>query len=156
MINIFARPSYIGNRFHRWSPVVQTQRLSSRIRGEEMAEFLKDEARLNPEKTSKGDINIYVKPENIDIEIFSSYESETKTWIEIFRIEERYKATLSSESEGLEWLAEILDDVKNKEDLTKDDALKTIKKSFERNPFAQQRFLKVPFLEACQNAGIIS
>lgn len=97
-----------------------------------------------------------IKPENIDIEIFSSYESETKTWIEIFGIEERYKATLSSESEGLEWLAEILDDVKNKEDLTKDDALKTIKKSFERNPFAQQRFLKVPFLEACQNAGIIS
>ena len=97
-----------------------------------------------------------IKPENIDIEIFSPYESETKTWIEIFGIEERYKATLSSESEGLEWLTEILDDVENKEDLTKDDALNTIKKSFAKNPFAQQRFLKVPFLEACASAGIIT
>lgn len=97
-----------------------------------------------------------IKPENIDIKILSSYDFEIKTWIKVFGIEERYKAILCSDSEGLEWLTEILDDVENEANLTKSDVLHTLKKSFERNPFAQQRFLKIPFLDACQNAGIIT
>jgi hypothetical protein len=69
MINVFARPSYIGNRWHRWSDVTQTQRLSSRVRAEEMAEWMPGEIRVNPwaEEIGENDINIYVKPENVDM-----------------------------------------------------------------------------------------
>lgn len=67
MINIFARPSFVGNRFHRWSDKLQTQRISSRVRAEEMALFLGNECQLNPDvlNVKPGDINIHVKPESL-------------------------------------------------------------------------------------------
>jgi hypothetical protein len=61
MISIFALPSYIGHSYSKNSPV-SARRLSSRIRGEEMAEYLG--ARFNPPEPSE--TNIYVKPRSLD------------------------------------------------------------------------------------------
>jgi hypothetical protein len=61
MISIFALPSYIGHSYSKNSPV-SARRLSSRIRGEEMAEYLG--ARFNP--TEPSEVNIYVKPRSLD------------------------------------------------------------------------------------------
>jgi hypothetical protein len=67
VINICSRPSFIGNRFSRWSKKTQTQRLSSRVRAEEIGEALPDDVRINPEVASPADINIYVKPVSLDV-----------------------------------------------------------------------------------------
>lgn len=61
MISIFAKHPYLltdenGSDF--------LQRVSSRVRGEEIAKFLG--ARLNPKKRYKNDVCIYVKPHSLD------------------------------------------------------------------------------------------
>src|SRR3990167_488658 len=62
MISIFALPSYVGHSYAKNSPV-SARRLSSRIRCEEMAEYLG--ARLNPTEGYENDVKIYVKPRDL-------------------------------------------------------------------------------------------
>lgn len=101
-----------------------------------------------------------IKPENIEIDFEASgYEEELETWNEVFGIEERYKAECSAENDGIDWLEQITDDRENYEDtdrtITKDEALETLRKAKARKPFAEKRFLKLPFLEACDNIGLL-
>lgn len=98
-----------------------------------------------------------IKPENIEIEFISGgYEEEIETWKALFSIDERFKAICSSESDGLDWLEQINDDIENyEENITKTQILETFKKAKNRKPFADKRFLKVPFLEACKEKGLI-
>ena len=99
-----------------------------------------------------------IKPENIEIELKSTgYEEELETWKEVFSIEERYKAECSSENDGLDWIEQITDDIDNyEEDITKEQALDTLRKATKRKPFAEKRFLKLPFLEACEEIGLLN
>ena len=109
-----------------------------------------------------------IKPEDVTINIQSTkYHEEIQTWDDIFSINERYKEVCSSNSQGKEWIMKIEDDLNNYNisfkflnklmyKFNKYIYLKTLKKSYERNPYAEKRFLKIPFLEACKKAGIIS
>jgi hypothetical protein len=109
-----------------------------------------------------------IKPEDVTINIQSTkYHEEIQTWDDIFSINERYKEVCSSNSQGKEWIMKIEDDLNNYNTsfkflnklmykFNKYIYLKTLKKSYERNPYAEKRFLKIPFLEACKKAGIIS
>lgn len=101
-----------------------------------------------------------IKPENIEIKFTAAgYEEELETWKNVFDIEERYKAECSAENDGIDWLEQITDDRENYEDtnktITKDEALETLRKARARKPFAEKRFLKVPFLEACDRIGLL-
>lgn len=60
MISIFARPSYIGNRYPKHTDKSHTLRLSSRIRGVEIAEYAR--FKLNPRSGYENDVCIWVKP----------------------------------------------------------------------------------------------
>lgn len=60
MISIFARPSYLGNVYPKHTKELNTHRLSSRIRGEEMAE--RAGFKLNPRRGYENDVCIWVKP----------------------------------------------------------------------------------------------
>jgi hypothetical protein len=60
MISIFARPSYLGNLHPGHTNELNTHRLSSRIRGEEIAEYAG--FKLNPRSGYENDVLIYVKP----------------------------------------------------------------------------------------------
>jgi hypothetical protein len=64
MISIFALPSYIGHSYAKNSEL-SARRLSSRIRGEEIAEYLG--AKYNPTEGYENDIRIYVKPRDLNI-----------------------------------------------------------------------------------------
>ena len=98
-----------------------------------------------------------IKPENIEIEFSASgYEEELETWKEVFGIEERYKAECSAENEGIDWLEQITDDIDNYgEKITKEEVLETLRQAKKRKPFAEKRFLKLPFLEACDEIGLL-
>jgi hypothetical protein len=63
MISIFALDSYIGHSYSKNSPV-SVRRLSSRIRGEEIAEYLG--AKYNPTEGYENDVRIYVKPRTLN------------------------------------------------------------------------------------------
>jgi len=98
-----------------------------------------------------------IKPENIVIEFSAvDYEEELETWKDVFGIEERYKAECSAENDGIDWLEQITDDIDNyATDITKDQALDILREAKRRKPFAEKRFLKLPFLEACNEIGLL-
>jgi len=64
MISIFARPSFLGNHYHRHTKKVHTLRLSSRIRGNEIAEY--SGFKLNPRSGYENDTCIWIKPRGLN------------------------------------------------------------------------------------------
>jgi len=70
MISFFALDSYIGHSYAKNSPE-SVRRLSSRIRGEEIAAYLG--AKYNPTEGYENDVKIYVKPRNLDVISDGSY-----------------------------------------------------------------------------------
>lgn len=64
MISIFTRPAFIGNRFPEHTSESTVLRVSSRIRGDEIAAYLG--AKLNPVDGYENDVCIHVKPKYLD------------------------------------------------------------------------------------------
>lgn len=64
MISIFTRPSYIGNRYPEHTKESSVLRVSARIRGDEIAEYLG--AKLNPTSGYENDVCIHVKPKGLE------------------------------------------------------------------------------------------
>jgi hypothetical protein len=94
-------------------------------------------------------------PQNLKLELASpGREEEVETWRDVFGIDERYKAKLCGESEGIAWLQQMVEERENV-DLTRDQLLAATFSYAERSPFADTNFLKKPFLMACQNAKMI-
>jgi len=98
-----------------------------------------------------------ITPENIEIGFEATdYEEELETWKEVFSIEERYKAVLSAKNDGIAWLEIITDDIDNYVgDITKEQYLQTERLAKFKRPFSEKRFLKLPFLEACDEIGLL-
>lgn len=92
---------------------------------------------------------------NITINLLSENVDEVNTWDKLFGIKERYRAVCLGTSDGKEWLTQILDDWKQIGKTT-DEYMALLKIQSIREPFNEKRFIKKPFLEACQNVGIIS
>jgi len=63
MINFFALPSYVGTSYSKHQPDLTTRRVSSRIRAEEISEYLG--AKLNPTEGYENDVCIHVKPKDL-------------------------------------------------------------------------------------------
>jgi hypothetical protein len=64
MISIFTHPAFLGNRHPKLTKELTTLRISSRIRGDEIAEYLG--AKLNPKEGFEDDICIHVKPKYLE------------------------------------------------------------------------------------------
>lgn len=79
---------------------------------------------------------------------------EIDTWKDVYGIEERYKSKLCTESDGKAWLAQVLDEWK---ELGRDpqDFLQALALNTQKRPFTDCNFLKKPFLDACQQIGIL-
>lgn len=71
MISFFYRPPFIGNYYHRKSGEENVNRLSGRIRGEEIADYLG--AKKNPKMIDKTDVCIWVKPVSVNRVIEGGY-----------------------------------------------------------------------------------
>lgn len=77
---------------------------------------------------------------------------EIDTWKDVYGIEERYKAKLCGENDGKYWLTQVLDEWKSGERAPRD-YMHALRRQAQRNPFAECNFLKMPFLDACDQAG---
>ena len=94
-------------------------------------------------------------PTNIELKLAAPrHEEEVETWLDVFRIEERYKAKFCGESDGIAWLQQIVAERENV-GLTRDQLLDMTLQNADGYPFADTNFLKKPFLAACQTAKLI-
>lgn len=100
---------------------------------------------LDIDKLTPADVHLQFGPATVHEEI--------ETWKEVYGIEERYKAKCCG-GDAKDWLEQIriLQDAHN---IDPKSSLATVQQQAARDPVANCNFLKKPFLEACQAAGIL-
>lgn len=93
-------------------------------------------------------------PEKLSIDIQSdTFPDEAKTWIELFRIEQRYASRCCNKNGGLHWLNRVIAEHKNYK-LSRQEMFATEIESATASPWADANFLKRAFLEGCNRAGL--
>jgi hypothetical protein len=95
-----------------------------------------------------------IKPEAINIITGpEALREEIDTWMDVYGIEERYKAKCCGENDGKYWIESVLDEWINAGRLP-EEYMATLERHTRFKPFAEANFLKRPFLEACRRAGL--
>jgi len=97
-----------------------------------------------------------IKPQEITISVGPEHlREEINTWLDVYDIEERYKAKCCGENDGKYWIENVLDECENI-GITADQCFVNLARQAQRKPFAEANFLKKAFLEACRRAGLFS
>lgn len=96
---------------------------------------------------SKNDIHLNTGPDH--------KREEIATWVDVYGIEERYKAKCCGENDGKGWIREIVDESANY-GLTPQQYLNGKLKTSENDPWVDDNFLRKPFLDACKKAGLFN
>jgi hypothetical protein len=78
---------------------------------------------------------------------------EKAGWLDVYGIDERYKAKCCGEEDGKYWIEQVLDEYDNEGTLP-ETIFNRIKRHAENSPFADTNFLKASFLQACFDQGI--
>jgi hypothetical protein len=97
-------------------------------------------------KLTPADINLQFGP--------AALTEELDTWKDVYGIEERYKAKLCGENDGKYWLMQVLDEWKE-DGRDPADFLRALARHAQKRPYAECNFLKKPFLDACQQIGVL-
>jgi hypothetical protein len=96
-----------------------------------------------------------LQPADIDLHVAApGRDEEVGAWVDVFGIEERYKAMFCARNVGKYWLVQALDECAN-EGKTASDIVGKIERNAENCPWAECNFLKKPFLQACRDIGLI-
>jgi hypothetical protein len=104
------------------------------------------------EKLTPADIILQFGPTEVAEEI--------DTWKDVYGIEERYKAKFCGENDGKAWLIEVLDEWRwhdktaGAEGKAPTAYLREVSRHAQKSPYANDSFLKKPFLGACQERGL--
>lgn len=98
-------------------------------------------------------------PENVKLDFVSpGRDEELKGWREVFGLETRYKELCcqgdNDGAGGGYWLAQVLGEMRDN-GMNPDTALATVSRAASASQWADVNFLKIPFLRACQAAGLI-
>ena len=78
---------------------------------------------------------------------------EIDTWLDVYGIEDRYKAKCCGENDGKYWIEQVLDECQN-DGKTPEEIFAALERQARFKPFAETNFLKKSFLEACRRAGL--
>jgi hypothetical protein len=99
---------------------------------------------------------LHLKPTDLSIKFGPvEFSEELETWNDVYGIEERYKAKICSENGGIYWVEQILGEWKEN-GKNPAEYMITLTRNASRKPYAENNFLKKPFLEACGNAGLFN
>ena len=84
----------------------------------------------------------------------AALREELDTWKDVYGIEERYKAKLCSENDGKYWLTQVLEECQayGKSPV---EILTMLTQQAQSRPYADCNFLRKPFLDACQQIGLL-
>jgi hypothetical protein len=102
-----------------------------------------------------------LKPEDIDLTISSNGNDEkVESWMDVFGIEERYKAKCLSKNDGKYWLIQATDEYNTlppevKAMFSQQQWVQKQVNYAKAKPHASGNFLKAEFLEACRRAGVL-
>jgi hypothetical protein len=95
-----------------------------------------------------------LEPKDVKLEIGpKELQDQITAWKDIYGIEERYKALCCAENDGQFWITQVFDECQN-DGKTPLEMYDTLKRQATNSPFAQNNFLKKPFVEACHQAGL--
>ena len=97
-------------------------------------------------KLTPGDITLQFGPATVAEEI--------ETWKDVYGIEERYKAKLCAENDGKYWLTQVLDECQAYYKQPADIMAMRAQQAQIR-PYADCNFLRKPFLDACEQIGLL-
>ena len=110
---------------------------------------------------NKKDIN-NLKPEDIELNISSEahHQEEVDAWMDIFGIQERYKATCLAKNNGKVWYSEAVDGYESAKailetDFSKEKWVQRCVAAAQSDPFANGNLIKAAFLEGCKRANIL-
>ena len=93
-----------------------------------------------------------------DIELYTGpneFREELDTWLDVYGIEERYKAKCCAENDGKYWIEQVLDECQN-DGKTPEQIFNTLARQAKLKPYAEANFLKSCFLEACNKKGLFT
>ncbi|ADB19084.1 conserved hypothetical protein [Pirellula staleyi DSM 6068] len=94
-------------------------------------------------------------PSDITLTVSSpGRDEELESWMDVFGIEERYKAKICAKNDGKYWLVQAVDECANGR-MTPQEIIDKIEQNANSNPWAEVNFLKRPFLKACKEAGVL-
>jgi hypothetical protein len=92
-----------------------------------------------------------IQPANIELQIRpDELREELDTWLDVYGIDERYKAKCCAENDGKYWIEQVLDECQN-DGRTPEQIFNTLARQAKLKPYADVNFLKFPLLEACNN-----
>ena len=96
-----------------------------------------------------------LKPTDVQMQFGpAAVTEEIETWKDVYGIEERYKAKVCGENDGKYWLTQVLDECQAY-DKQPADVLAMRAQQAQSRPYADCNFLRKPFLEACQQIGVL-
>lgn len=95
----------------------------------------------------------HIKPNEIELSFTSPSQDEVDTWNSLFEIEERYKATIAG-GKGRYWLNQVIDEARLRSESCIE-CMGVKKVLLEKSPYEEMNFLKLPFLEACDEIGLL-
>ncbi len=106
------------------------------------------------------DINS-LKPEDIELDISSEvHKEEVLTWLDIFGIEERYKAMCLAKNYGKAWYAQLNEEYEIAKakltcDFSKEDWVNYLIAAAQSSLYTNGNYIKIAFIEGCQRAEIV-
>jgi hypothetical protein len=96
-----------------------------------------------------------IQPSEIKIGFSSNKKNQqAKRWAELFGLEERYKDKCCKDKDGKYWFRQVTEECKNY-GLTPVNFYNKSIKARKANPFSENNFLRIPFLEGCKRKGLI-
>jgi len=100
------------------------------------------------------DINA-LQPGDIDLQVTTpGHDEEAEAWLDVFGIDERYKAKCCAKNDGKVWYQRVVEQCENY-DLSPAEMMAAEIASAEESPWSDANFLKKPFLQACEAIGLI-
>ncbi|WP_340121696.1 hypothetical protein [Methylobacter svalbardensis] len=92
-----------------------------------------------------------IQPADIELQTGpDELREELDTWLDVYGIDERYKAKCCTKNDGKYWIEQVLDECQN-DGRTPEQIFNTLARQAKLKPYADVNFLKFPFLEACNN-----
>lgn len=97
-----------------------------------------------------------IQPDDIQLKTEpDALREELDTWLDLYGIEERYKAKCCAENDGKYWIGKVLDECQNYEK-TPEQILNELKRLTKLYPYADNNFVRLAFLQARDQAGLFS